>query len=74
MLQHSPAHYSDADRPDAIKHGERPAATGVRKKKPRTSGSARARGWAGLTYRSSGVRPVCFAIRASIFGPISSPS
>ncbi len=26
--------------------------------------------WAFL-YKSSGVRPVCFAIRASIFGPIS---
>ncbi len=25
-------------------------------------------------YRSSGFKPVCFAIRASIFGPSSSPS
>jgi hypothetical protein len=26
------------------------------------------------SYRSSGTRPVCFAIRANIFGPISSRS
>ena len=28
----------------------------------------------GLGYRSSGVRPVCLAMRASMRGPISSPS
>ena len=31
-------------------------------------------GGARTTQRSSGRRPVCFAIRASIRGPISSPS
>ena len=38
------------------------------------SGVEKTEGSVGLVYRSSGVRPVLFAMRASIRGPISSRS